>query len=598
MDDLQFEGLRLAAARADFLDGGDAAGVPAMVAASWRRSRGAGVAAESYAVPYSDDVDVDSRLARCARPVLRRLEQDMCEVPVTIALADARARIVDRRDCSSAVGRVLDRVDFNPGFGFAEGGVGTNGIGTVFEAGQSVSVVGPAHFNEALTPFACTGAPVIDPVTGRMEGVLDVSLLASSWNPLIHAMVRSAAADIGRNLMLDRDGAQQALVEAYLRVDARSRHAVMAVGDTVIVNSRAQRLLTPEEQALVQSHARFLFARPSMTADRIERPDGRPLHLRLLRVAAGADTSGMVVVISELPHGAARVATRSVPAGTAAPDALPAHIPAPFEPTVERSSRTPAWNRARTELVQAVRAGQPTLVQGEPGTGRLTLVSEVFATLHPDGRETVIEPHRAGSGSADDLSPGPTLIVVRDLDRVEQPAVVALGGLLARLSGRPGVQLTATTGATLPADHPAAGLVRHFTTSVLVPSLKHRREDLPAIADGMLTELAPERRLRISPQAHRLLQGYTWPGNLPQLREAVAHAIARRPVGELQVEDLPGYCRSGNARSLSGIEAAERDAIVAALEAHQGNRLQSAQALGMSRSSLYRKLRSYGLTDL
>ncbi len=59
----------------------------------------------------------------------------MVDVPVTIALADADARIVDRLDCSTSVARVLDRVDFLKGFAFVEGGVGTNGIGTVFEAG-------------------------------------------------------------------------------------------------------------------------------------------------------------------------------------------------------------------------------------------------------------------------------------------------------------------------------------------------------------------------------------------------------------------------------------------------------------------------------
>ena len=102
--------LRIAAARADFLEFGPqgAAGVDDVVAASWSRSRSAGVDADRYEVAFHSDVDFDSRLARCARPVIDRLADDMSDIPVTIAFTDAAARIVDRRDCSSAVGRVLD----------------------------------------------------------------------------------------------------------------------------------------------------------------------------------------------------------------------------------------------------------------------------------------------------------------------------------------------------------------------------------------------------------------------------------------------------------------------------------------------------------
>ena len=110
MRDRLDEQLRIAAARADFLEYGPqgAAGVGDVVAASWSRSASAGLDADKYTVAFHDDIDFDSRLARCARPVLERLTGDMSDVPVTIALTDAQARIVDRRDCSTAVGRVLD----------------------------------------------------------------------------------------------------------------------------------------------------------------------------------------------------------------------------------------------------------------------------------------------------------------------------------------------------------------------------------------------------------------------------------------------------------------------------------------------------------
>lgn len=595
MSDLQELRLRLAAARADFLDSGDTAGVPALVAASWQRSRTAGVRPETYAVPYSNDIDTDSRLARCARPVLQRLTDDMSDVPVSIALADARARIIDRRDCSNAVGRVLDRVDFHPGYGFGESGVGTNGIGTVFEAGQPVSVIGAAHFNDALTPFACTGAPVIDPITGRLEGVLDVSLLADSWNPLLQAMVRTAASDIGRNLMLDRDRAQQALFETYRRADARSRHAVMAVGDTVILNGRAQQLLTSDEQGMLQLHARYLMGRPDVTSDHLTLPDGRALHLRVLRVSVGDDTSGVVLLVSEFPHDLAAASTRGRWTGTLTPDELPEHLPASLEPLLESRSATPAWNQARAETCRALLAEEPLILHGEPGSGRLTLLTDIFAALHPEGDQLVVEAHRATSTSLDLDRNGPVLLVLRDLEQLDGPAAQAAVEMCSIAAEHERVHLAATLGGTIDQDHPAGALLRHFVRTVSVPALRHRGEDLHAIVAILLTELAPGRRFRVSPQAQRVLAAYHWPGNVPQLRDALTCALKRRPVGEIDAEDLPGYCRSTTSRSLSGMESAERDAIVAALEAQHGNRVQAAQKLGISRSSLYRKLKQYGL---
>ncbi len=251
----------VADARRAFLQGAQHVPVRDMVTASWRRSRSAGVPADAYQSAYHEDVDFKSRLLRCAEPVIERLAEDMSDIPVAIALSDAQARIVHRIDCATSVGRPLDRVDFNAGFCFAEGGLGTNGIGTVIEAGTSVAVVGAEHFTEALVPFACTGAPVIDPLTGRVEGVLDVSSLAKDWTGLMHTLVRRAAADIGRALLLDRSLAKQAMFEAFARVDARPRQAVIAVGDSLMVNARAQMMFTPDEQSVLHRSGPGLLGR-------------------------------------------------------------------------------------------------------------------------------------------------------------------------------------------------------------------------------------------------------------------------------------------------------------------------------------------------
>lgn len=605
MDD---DRLRLAAARADFLESGEAgaAGVPDMVAASWLRSRTAGVAADTYQVPFSDDIDPDSRLGRCARPVLERLELDMSDVPVCIALSDARARIIERRDCSSAVGRVLDRVDFNPGFSFAEGGVGTNGIGTVFEAGQPISVVGAAHFNESLVPFACTGAPILDPLTRRIEGVLDVSLLSESWSPLIHALVKSAAADIGNNLLRERSQAQQALFETYLEAQMRRHDAVIAVGDSIIVNDRARHLLDPTELLIVQQHADLLRGRRT-TTELIVLPDNRILQARVRQVIVDEQVVGVVLVVVDAAErrrsgsiGSAIPQLRSAPdlrSAAVADDAAGAEVavPAPVA-----WSRSPAFRRAGAEASAALRARMPLLVTGEAGSGRFHLLAEVFHDLHATGRQISVSAEELTSDSTLELRPmggEDTLIAIRDLERLAPPAARRLRQLVHLVGRRPDLAIAATL-----LNGPRCGRVDEatiglFEASVELPALRHRGVDLPELAARVLAEEAPGRRLRLSPAAARLVSAYAWPGNLAQLREALQEALGRRPVGEIQADDLPAYCRTAGHRRLTRLEVAERDAIVRALRDCDGNRLQAARRLGMSRSSLYRKLKAYAITS-
>ena len=91
----------------------------------------------------------------------------------------------------------------------------------------------------------------------------------------------------------------------------------------------------------------------------------------------------------------------------------------------------------------------------------------------------------------------------------------------------------------------------------------------------------------------RTMARYTWPGNLRQLDDALRTALEHRPVGEILPEDLPGYCCQISGRTLSVLESIERDAILLALREAGGNRVQAAAALGIARSSLYRKLKTF-----
>ena len=88
--------LTMAEARIEYLSTGDAdpGAVSDFLAASWRRSRGAGVAADGGEVPFIGDIDKSSRLVRCSQPIIDRLIDATEDIPLSIALSDNKARVL------------------------------------------------------------------------------------------------------------------------------------------------------------------------------------------------------------------------------------------------------------------------------------------------------------------------------------------------------------------------------------------------------------------------------------------------------------------------------------------------------------------------
>jgi len=613
MVDVADQRRRIMAARAGFLASGSAleSAVPNFVAASWLRSRTAGVDAATSQPSFHSDLDISSRLVRCSKPIIDRLSEETANIPLSIAVTDGKARVLTRVDNSRTIGLLLDDVSFAPGFDYAEGGVGTNGVGTVFESGQPIQIVGPEHFHERLQPFACSGTPIRDPLSGRIEGVLDISCLTEHSSPLMHALVRAAAHDIERNLLIDGSQCQQALFETFVRADARSRGAVMAIGGTVVMaNAGAQDLLTPMERATLQDHARHLMSRRDRSVDQLELSTGKVVRIRGTRIVAGADVAGMVLEIALVAEAATQTsqAVAVVPVPT-----LTMHsgkglnMPLLLTPsTLSGSGQSPLWKRACKDIASASANHPALLVMGETGSGKFSLLAEVYHRVNPGGRSLLIDAVDISPYFYDDAEAAleatsrPTLYIFRNIDELSTDGVEELNKFLLALadSDRPVYVAATLSDANLDSDLPFRDLLVHFQQAVTVPPLRHRIEDVDTVVTQVLNEISEGRNTRVGPAAMRVIRRYSWPRNITQLKEALAAALLRRPVGDIQPEDLPGYCHDSARRQLTGMEALERDAIVKALRDAGGNRVQAAATLGIARSSLYRKLKSFGITTI
>ncbi|MCY3760570.1 MAG: sigma 54-interacting transcriptional regulator, partial [Gemmatimonadetes bacterium] len=141
---------------------------------------------------------------------------------------------------------------------------------------------------------------------------------------------------------------------------------------------------------------------------------------------------------------------------------------------------------------------------------------------------------------------------------------------------------------------------------IVIPPLRERREDIPLLARHFLDRYAQRADKSISfisTAALALLVQYDWPGNVRELENAIERAVLLETDGVLQAGSLPPQLSPVIAAGSGGSPPAgvlplvevERQALAHALEVHDNNVTQAALALGISRVTLYRKLKKYDL---
>ena len=147
---------------------------------------------------------------------------------------------------------------------------------------------------------------------------------------------------------------------------------------------------------------------------------------------------------------------------------------------------------------------------------------------------------------------------------------------------------------------------------ISIPALRERREDILITAQYIIGKLNAEMGTivtSIHAEVEEIFESYTWPGNVRELHNVIERALNVADGSMIGLEHLPLYLQEWapeerlTSDKIDGhllayeVKKAEKKAILQALKRTQGNRAQAAQLLGIHRTSLYRKLEQYGLTD-
>ena len=574
-------GDRLAEARERFLtsEAVDPDEVRDTILASWQRSRYWNVAADRIQRRYVRDPDLDSPLIRSALPVLRVLRDHLDGQPISVLLTDPAGLVLTRMTGDADLERHLDRVLLAPGFSYAEEWVGTNGIGTALEGGRPMHVFGHEHYAENLETLACAAAPIHHPITGKTVGAVNLTCWCRDAGPLLITLAKTTTDQIQQALLADSGAGEFALTREFLRACRRGAGLVVAFNDDmVMMNEHARRVLDPAAQSVLLSHAAETLAAGRSTTSVVDLPNGSTSQFQCRPVHAEGRLAGGILQVKLL-------------------DPVAAPVPATRFPLPGLIGSGPLWARAARLVEAACAAKEQLVVEGEPGTGRLTLIRAVYQRRHPGGRITVLE---AGPDLPEavrrEVANGTRALVVRHIERLGPEQADSLRPVLAAAAG---VWVAATL--DLDPDDPGAGgrieprLLDLFARTVEVPPLRHHPEDLPDLVPFLLTRLVPDGRLHCSPEAMQVLMRYTWPGNTEQLRQVLRKVVQHQRTGTIHADDLPPECHTVSRRLLSPLESLERDAIVQSLRDADGNKRKAAKSLGVSRATIYRKIHEYGI---
>ncbi len=586
-------GERMDALREEFLaePGRPVPGVRDLIAASWRRAVDHRVDADEVHPSFFADLDDQGLLARSSRPVLAQLAEQLADDPLGILLTDAQGRVIERLSHDRTLTAGLDKVQLAPGFSYAEGSVGTNGIGTALECRGPVLVQGFEHFAGGLVEFECAGAPIFHPLHGGVVGVLDLTTFSGDSGRLLLTLAKSTARRIEQEMLSKAGTRELALLREYLAACRRGNGVVLALSDDVLMlSTQAQeRYDLGDRAALIGRTADAAGSREPATLI-AELPSGLVARLEYQPVFSGGRLAG----------GVFRVREQATPPP-------PRRPPSPRVTSRGLVGSSAIWQHACAEVDRGIAAGEWIALEGEAGAGKASLLRASALRSTPSVSPYVADCRAAGADEELDawiaeldvlVSDGCRALVLAHLDELPAEGVQALADLFtewqaAGFGAAPWVGVT-LRGGPRSADLDA-WLLPFFPHTVEVPPLRHRVADLAEIVPHLLARHARGRELTCSPACLRQLMRLPWPGNLRELDRVLAQVVQTRRGGIVEVDDLPPECRAVTRRQLSQLESIERDAIVRSLDVNGGNKERAAADLGMSRATIYRKIRAFGI---
>jgi transcriptional regulator of acetoin/glycerol metabolism len=558
-----------------------------------------------------------------ARHGLETLYQQVAGLGYCVLLTDAQGVTVD---CMGDLGTQpgLRKAGLFLGSDWSEQHAGTCGVGTCIATGQALTVHQGDHFDTTHTPLTCTSAPVYDAL-GQLTAVLDISALQSPSTKesqhLALELVKVNAHYVENAAFLHRFRQDWVLrlshAPQFLDVKPDYLLALDERGRVIGHNRRAQLLLEVENggKTILGLSFERLFNATLSDLGRFAQP--RPGDQRTLALAYSKRVLFMVAV--------------PPPSRVITPQTMAHPLPAPLaalsqgDPLLDRQTGKTGTGKeyfAKALHESSNRRNQPFVAVNCAAIPDTLIESELFGYLPgsfsgagPKGKRGLIQQADGGTLFLDEIGDMPLLLQARLLRVLSEREVLPVG---ATQPIAVNLHVISATHCDLPAlvreGRFRDDLVYRISGAhIALPPLRERN-DLSGMIDQLLRQTGPHTSQRsatpeLSPEAHKCLMAYRWPGNLRELRNVIDYARSVCNGQRIELEDLPDTLTAtattpGSRRQshpeLEATPFPQQDGaadLLAQLHAAHWNISDAARALGLSRMTLYRRMARWGIVS-
>lgn len=620
---------------------------------SWQRSRRHGVEPATRLAPIAvagDGLEQlrlrNQMLMAAAKGLFMTTAHLLARSGSIMLLTDAQGVVLEMAGDHATMAAARD-IRLIEGGNWNEGVIGTNGIGTALAMRTPAQVHTAEHFCAGIKLWVCAAAPVFMPGTDQILGVVDISCPPASYQVNNLALAVASARQIEAVLAERISQEHRRLLEACLQMSGRAdSQALLALDrNACLVHSSGNAPGLDLRQG-----ARVAGLEPGQCIEDWARRLPENFRSEWLHpVTLNGAFIGGLLMVPKSSRGAPKSFTAAdSEARTTSHEVGVSHAPIPDRGGFAKL----VWNsramHAAIERAQQVSARRvPVLIQGETGVGK-----ELFArAIHGDderngpfvtfncgattkeliGSELFGHVRGAFTGATNEgragrfeLAHGGTLCLdeIGELPLDLQPVLLRVleEGVIYRLGdGKPrhvNVRLLAMTNRDLLQEVEAGRFRRDLyhrinVTRVRVPPLRERERDIELLMEHFNLQLSLRHGVPVrqfGPDVRAAMRAYSWPGNVRELRNLVESLLLTSDQDAVQLSELPEELLASADRApaavqdapapVTSLEEGERLAIVRAIKDCQGNLAKAARALGVSRSTLYRKVERYRLEDL
>ncbi len=583
-----------------------------------------------------------------AVPILHDLSRHVKDTNHLVTLADNKGRIL-LVDGNQKTLQSAEQMNFVQGADWSEKTIGTNAIGTSLALQKPVQVFAAEHFCEGVHNWVCASTPIHDPITHETLGVIDVTGLWKNAQSHTLGMTVMAAQTIQNRLLEQSMKFHYSILEEFV-------HSIHRYpGDGVIAVDVAFHIIEASQRArqIVLEHTgKELF---DAWADsefhdfllKLKSPEGQEQEsdITINQICMKASVRevhyanrciGFILIVRPTGNNAKSITS---------------HSSGVWSSLIGQSDLIRSAIK-RCDI--ASKTDVPILLQGESGTGKERfaraihnssprrnapfvaincgavpkdlLASELFGFeggtftgAAKNGRKGKFEDANGGTLFLDEIEEMSPEFQVYLLRVIQEKEVVHLG------TAKPipvDVRIIAATNRDIE-ELIERGLFRadlYYRISVVnvaIPPLRNRREDIPLFISYMLRQLSAASHVQIPKIDENLLQFlsniYTWPGNVRELENVFTHAMLFYQDNIIYIEDLPStiqndyenYYHKRNNRDQPALETVhnettskqkgELEKLMRLLADSNGNLSEVSRQLGIARTTLYRRLKKFGL---